>query len=1791
MTWTGTPPRWLSVHKRRNVAKGNLSGRFFAGLMAMAMLVPTMAIADGGRTADTQATTSTSTSATTHEQHVRNNRKTSDQSNRVQSTAAIQTPAPQSDTTKSNTARSTSPNQVAPIQPGTTSGRSTLNNMLDTDNARVTSIKQTSRSTGTAPFDKDNDPGDDRDADNGIVRSFDTVIYDFTFSVNSLDDTTYRQARIGFQFTLNQPKDLIAFDQDSMPWIDNTPGYEPKLEQKSINGQTTQVLTVYRLLTATSNSAIVIPSTSSVSLVLQVRNMANGSSFAPQVQAWCAPDPTTRTEPASAASDSVTVSAKPNLNLRITGGTNEGSGNQTFDFDTTEAHNYINHELGKSKGIISKFNWAVDMRWPDRSKGLKGLEVPTGPITFSISLSNLWQTSGGKVFPKIKDLQPYFWDIGTIDGDFNNSGRNTINQGWSPSFNNYDYARSTGGQAGKDRVQGNGKYTVAEHRSDQGLVLDFTVEDYRTNDPFPKFGHTYATDRCTTILASTDCSQVEVAEISTGYLYVFNPSTVQGKDVANYYGQSGLSLQSQVNDGRLGATSISGQQLPAVSDTKDVSNQADQSDDEWHNVIFAQGSETWQPGISNIIQYSCMSLPNYFDNGVDCGWWNAPDNKQGTDSALAGTQVRIMAGFNAKTSKADLPLLAMSLVKIDPNVLELPSPNQEPPKPDQSGQCRTIADPVPEDHDHYHNELGLPWKGNGDWQNGQDNAFGNPCQNLTMVLYATKRGGGTWNNDQEQANADMKDLNFYKTPDEARKHGSIVGILLGARTAASSSFIYDENNSNKNPRYGFGGFVINVRADAKEGSVAQLTSVSRAFTRSQLADLAGLDPVNSSDQDWEDWAEKQNPYELSQNRSPVFATSTGGYTKARYDQTKGYLGGDTGGNEHGDSLYVAGEASTISNTVAQMGTNSDPKGSFDIDRDQRYVDWRLTINTGTSASQADKPAKTDLYVTDVLPAKLHYIPGSARLGGTYTEGTPEMGHIEGGTVCEPSVSTTETPGETKLSWTLPDIPVDGSNHVIYFSASVGDQTDPSKDVASPYENLKTHAEVQSKHNMSKPSSFMDTVSTSTIRAVRNNATSLSTLPQQAINETGDHIGFTNMLSNTADSGKKYHYAVDIMPYSHASGNPGKPDFQGSPTLADMSVKLTGVDLKNVHIYYTTESKWQVNDTASITPSEFQDWPEAELDPATGKVSMSPDVTAWAFMVDGQPGQFRCDITFHINPGNSSTGNLYRNRWGNAQNQMSTQSVVAQRSVSGIAWYDLNGDGIRGADDPLLNGVKVTLLDNQNNPVRSVVAPHDELTTETNAQGRYNLTNIPAGQFHLRFDPAEGTDWSHLNTTTPQAAGATESENSSAHDLTEDGILKAAVIELDDFKQAAEMDTASQSQDFNNCGLKGLMRTDEVKADVEVQLQGRDWLNSDSFTLNVEPVNGAPATALPEHINITADHKELQVPVKMEAFPSDGTYQYRVSQAIGNLPGLTYDKGNAKLTITLKTNAGQLYRTATATWADDKGQEISKAVFTNTYKTHSATVKITAFKRLDGRSLKGGEFTFRLSKDGEPLTEASNKADGTVEFPDQTLDQPGDYTYYVNEVQGSLPGITYDQSTPKITVHATDDHQGQLQVTITGNNPTFTNTYKAQTDNPGNADNPDHSGNSGEPDKPDKPGNPDKPDRPDNSGDPGNPGEPDKADKPDNSGGNDKPNPPVEPNKSSESDHASSELGQTSNSQKPLPGSQSSDDQAKSSTDSSSLADSGSDIVMPAALTIGTAVLGLALMCLLRHRRDRETDLG
>lgn len=138
----------------------------------------------------------------------------------------------------------------------------TVHDMLDTDSATVSRLRLIDRITGTAPFDADNARGDDKDETNDIVRSYDTVTYDYEYTLTP-DSTMdyYRRTRVGFRFELPYPKDKVTFDAEKMGWVDHTPGYEPKLTTETIDGIVTQVYTCYRLLEPTSQSPTVNPGT------------------------------------------------------------------------------------------------------------------------------------------------------------------------------------------------------------------------------------------------------------------------------------------------------------------------------------------------------------------------------------------------------------------------------------------------------------------------------------------------------------------------------------------------------------------------------------------------------------------------------------------------------------------------------------------------------------------------------------------------------------------------------------------------------------------------------------------------------------------------------------------------------------------------------------------------------------------------------------------------------------------------------------------------------------------------------------------------------------------------------------------------------------------------------------------------------------------------------------------------------------------------------------------------------------------------------------------------------------------------------------------------------------------------------------------------------------------------------------------------------------------------------------------------------------------------------------------
>jgi len=157
--------------------------------------------------------------------------------------------------------------------------------------------------------------------------------------------------------------------------------------------------------------------------------------------------------------------------------------------------------------------------------------------------------------------------------------------------------------------------------------------------------------------------------------------------------------------------------------------------------------------------------------------------------------------------------------------------------------------------------------------------------------------------------------------------------------------------------------------------------------------------------------------------------------------------------------------------------------------------------------------------------------------------------------------------------------------------------------------------------------------------------------------------------------------------------------------------------------------------------------------------------------------------------------------------------------------------------------------------------------------------------------------------------------------------------------------------------------------------------------------------------------------------SAGEYRYRIREKAGSKRGVTYDTAAYGLTVTAVDNGdGKLECTVSY----DGGEA---PTFTNRYEA-KGSFRAQATKRLDGRDLKAGEFSFELvDKDGRVVATAENGADGKVEFPEVGLTAAGTYAYGIREVAGDDSDMVYDTAVRNLTVTATDSGDGTLKCEV------------------------------------------------------------------------------------------------------------------------------------------------------------------
>lgn len=1497
----------------------------------------------------------------------------------------------------------------------------TVHDMLDTDSAAVSRLRLTDRITGTAPFDKDNERGDDKDENNDIVRSYDTVTYDYEYTLTP-DSTMdyYRRTRVGFRFELPYPADKVTFDAEKMGWVDHTPGYEPKLTTETIDGIVTQVYTCYRLLEPTSQSPTVNPGTGSIGLSVAVKGAPHGYRFHPTVKAWPAWDASnpTNTGTHKRAEDTpkdVTVSAKLNLNVRMVNYGNVDRG--VFDFSSGAA-NAPNKDEGKVTGLGLGIALVTEMRWPDRTKGLKGLEAPSGRITYRLRLSNQYSddTKPGTKHPMERRWQPLLYDYGHIDNEDSKYGRTFS---WMGDLR-YQVPGVADRADGNDRVA-RGNTTITTTTGGQGTDVTVSFDGYDTS-VFPIHNKLNGThNKCSTDYMTSDCSTMQVGAIHTDVLQFITPTSRDGRTVAQYYGNVDQTANITMDDMGLTATGVSGDRLATAEDN---SNQAATGDDHAGSALTVRMPGTY----STRIRYTHWSNEKSWNDAGTSGDWTQPDYGNGSDSLIQGSKLRLQIGHNIIiNSEGDAEVMGMGLVKLDPNTIE--------PVDDHPDTQPTIPMNV------------FTW-----------GARAAKRRNAIPYWYAVKKDGTNWKDYKEQRDTKISGLDYYPTLNEAKRHGTIVGMLFEDHNTVDptgTSF-----NRTFTPLVALPARILDT---ARIGTVTPIVAETAYWTRNSLARTANLD-ADASNTQWQRWSDSLATRlpEYANSVKPDLTYSGDTYRPATFDDNGVYQGGDTADTLKGDSLYIAGETPYIAKQVEQTNEAGNVKTVYDLDKEQRTVDWKLTATADTSTTTDGGQYTTDYIITDTLPKGLTYVDGSMTVGGQYTQHTPDKGTVTGGTPVTPTIVVNKD-GTTTMTIRVNGARADsGTQTVIHYSTTIGDASDPDHDVRNN-DSFTNHATIQSKRNMAPPLAPKAQIADMTVRVSRTRASALATRADPLLNDINRPLGFRNMLGNFSKDEKTDPYAVDVMPYKGLN----QSNYHGDYTLAGLTVKAgAGASMNGVKVYFTTDQKWRNVDATKITREQVTQWTEATVNATTGKVTI-PDgyskPVAWAFTSPSLPANARYDFSLSIKPTGNKAADSYVNRWADGDNTVDAVTQVVERKVNGVAWFDTNHDGIRQDSDRLLADVNVTLVDANGRTVTSVDGKPCTATTDRN--GHYAIGSIPAGSgFKLRFTPKTGTAWHGQNVTVKNSKDASEATDSdSDRENDSHGNMVAGVITLKPFPALDEMTSAVYEDPNEDHGMSGtLMPATPATFKAVKVLDGRPngaWTDRDRYVADITALDGAPANAVPASITF-ADNRTQTLQINSNAFAKEGVYRYQVRERRGDNPGVAYDSRTWILTVTVTDDLTTFTRRITANTTCD-GVQSDAIQFTNTYKAQPVSVRFRARKTLadpdhTGVRLQAGQYEFTCVEDktgGQVGTAKTNDQRGDVLFDAISYTRPGTYDYTIRETPGDRGGVTYDAARHHVRVTVTDNGEGQLLADVKYDGgtaiPEFTNTYRAQpaTDNP------------------------------------------------------------------------------------------------------------------------------------------------
>ena len=262
---------------------------------------------------------------------------------------------------------------------------------------------------GTPGFDSDNNPGNDSEKSNKIVRSFDYVNYDLEY-VTAITDKTkvVNEAYVGVEFSLDKDPSKAVFNKDSFAWCENpvtTYYYEDGTNSTKWDQKKTvvkQVLTGRRKITNNADTNA-IPGIGTLSFGVYVKGDINGAVIQPEFKCWIEGNDKAKTT----QSEPVTVSAEPRYNLRLVRNTSSQNSDPLVYVSPDRTTLSTEDKDGYLMGRMESYNVQMELLNESADKGLKGVELPSGRITFDLKAT---EKIDNKDVTGQEGYVPFLWD-------------------------------------------------------------------------------------------------------------------------------------------------------------------------------------------------------------------------------------------------------------------------------------------------------------------------------------------------------------------------------------------------------------------------------------------------------------------------------------------------------------------------------------------------------------------------------------------------------------------------------------------------------------------------------------------------------------------------------------------------------------------------------------------------------------------------------------------------------------------------------------------------------------------------------------------------------------------------------------------------------------------------------------------------------------------------------------------------------------------------------------------------------------------------------------------------------------------------------------------------------------------------------------------------------------------------------------------------------------------------------------------------------------------------------------